>query len=357
MTRRTVKLDSPTFRFILLATCVVVIVAGLKAAASILTPVALALFIATVSLPVLTWLRKRKFPNFASILIVVILNLGVLALFGWIVSQSVADIRAALPRYTERFIALEQATLRTAEQYRIPLPRLADSTIVETQRIMNVAGAALKGIAGTMSTFALILLIAVFIWAEAAGFRQKVALAFKAQNQESTSWLERLSRIRKQIQHYIEIKTLISLATGLAVGVGLWAIGVDFPVFWGFVAFILNFVPNVGSIIAAIPGVLLALVQLGFGGAILTTAVYVGVNFVFGNLVEPQLMGNRLGLSPLAILLSLIFWGWVWGAVGMLLSTPLTMLLKIVLENTEDLRWIAVLLGPSPEKSDDTFTM
>lgn len=350
MSNYTIKLDSPASRSIILAACLVIVVMGLRAAASILTSIALALFIATLSIPILSWLRKEKFPDGASILVVIFINLSVLMLFGWIITQSIADIRSAMPRYVERFVALEHEVIHTLEQHGITVPRLADSTVLETQRLMDMAGTALKGIAGTMSNFFLIFLVAVFIWAEAAGFRHKVALAFSAQDREGAAWMERISRVRKQIQRYIEIKTLISLATGVTIALALWMLGIDFPVFWGVVAFMLNYVPSVGSIIAAIPAILLALVQVGPGGALVTTGVYVAVNFLFGNILEPQLMGSRLGLSPLIILLSLIFWGWVWGPVGMLLSTPLTMLLKIVLENTEDLGWVAVLLGPSREE-------
>ncbi len=134
------------------------------------------------------------------------------------------------------------------------------------------------------------------------------------------------------------------------VVVALLIIGVDFPLLWGMLAFLLNYVPTLGSIIAAVPPVLLAIVQLGPGHALATALVFVGVNVVLGNFVEPHFMGRRLGLSTLVVFLSLVFWGWVWGPVGMLLSVPLTMIVKIMLENTEDLRWVAVLLGAGAKK-------
>ncbi len=126
-------------------------------------------------------------------------------------------------------------------------------------------------------------------------------------------------------------------------------IGVDFPLLWGMLAFLLNYIPTFGSILAAIPPVLLAMVQLGPGHAIAALAVFVMLNVLLGNFVEPYFMGRRLGLSTLVVFLSLVFWGWVWGPVGMLLSVPLTMIVKIMLENTEDLSWIAVLLGAGPK--------
>ena len=138
--------------------------------------------------------------------------------------------------------------------------------------------------------------------------------------------------------------------TGTVVGVAMAIVGIDFPVLWGVLAFLLNYVPNLGSILAAIPPVLLALVQFGVGRAIAVVAVFAAVNVLLGNLLEPRLMGRRLGLSTLVVFLSLIFWGWVWGPVGMLLSVPLTMIVKIMLENTPDLRWVAVLLGDRPPR-------
>jgi predicted PurR-regulated permease PerM len=142
------------------------------------------------------------------------------------------------------------------------------------------------------------------------------------------------------------IKTLISLATGVLIGIWLAILGVDFPILWGFLAFLLNYVPNVGSTIAAIPAVLLALIQLGIGSAVMATAGYMAVNFILDNVIETRLMGRRLGLSTLVVFLSLIFWGSLLGPIGMLLCIPLTMTLKFACENNKGTQWIAVLLGP-----------
>jgi predicted PurR-regulated permease PerM len=128
---------------------------------------------------------------------------------------------------------------------------------------------------------------------------------------------------------------------------GLCAVvGVDFPVLWGVLAFFLNYVPNIGSIVAAIPPTLLALLGLGGGASFAILTGYVVINNVLGNIVEPRVMGQGLGLSPFAVLLSLVFWGWVLGPIGMLLSIPLTMAVKIAMESGDQTRWIAVLLGP-----------
>jgi predicted PurR-regulated permease PerM len=142
----------------------------------------------------------------------------------------------------------------------------------------------------------------------------------------------------------LAIKTVASLGAGIVVAIWVWALGIDFPVIWGLLAFLLNFIPNLGSIIAAVPPVLLGYIQFGIGRALLVAAGFGLVNLVFGNVVEPKLMGRKLGLSTLVVFLSLIFWGWVWGPAGMLLSVPITMVVKIALESNPSTRWISILL-------------
>ena len=146
------------------------------------------------------------------------------------------------------------------------------------------------------------------------------------------------------------LKTIVSLATGVLVTLILVLIGVDYPILWGMLAFAFNFIPNIGSIIAAVPAVLLALIQLGPKGALTTAACYFVINILIGSVIEPRFMGKGLGLSTLVVLLSLLFWGWVLGPVGMLLSVVLTILLKIMLDSSEKTRSLALLLGPNPKE-------
>jgi len=141
------------------------------------------------------------------------------------------------------------------------------------------------------------------------------------------------------------IKTLISAAEALAIWLWLLILGVDYPLLWGTLVFLLNYVPNIGSLIAALPVVLLALVQLGVGSALLTVLGFVIVNIILGNLIEPKVMGKGLSLSTLVVFLSMVFWGWVLGPIGMILSVPMTSLVKIALESYKDTRGVAIMLG------------
>ncbi len=157
--------------------------------------------------------------------------------------------------------------------------------------------------------------------------------------------MEYLGSIAQSIRHYMGIKTLIGLMTGVLIWTWLTLVGVDYAVLWALIAFLFNYIPNIGSIIAGVPAVLFSLVQLGLGSALWTTGGYVAINMLIGNVVEPKIMGKGMGLSTLVVFLSLIVWGFVLGTVGMFLSVPLTMTLKIILQQNPRTRWIAILLG------------
>ena len=179
---------------------------------------------------------------------------------------------------------------------------------------------------------------------EASGFPVKLRQAL---NNPDDS-LEHFQKITENIKHYLALKTLLSLATGCCVTVMLLMIGVDYAILWGIIAFLLNYIPNIGSIIASVPAVLLAFVQFGPGKAAAVAVGYLAINMLFGPILEPKIMGRGLGLSTLVVFMSLVFWGWVLGPVGMLLSVVLTMIVKIAMESRDDTRWLGILLG-SPE--------
>ncbi len=141
------------------------------------------------------------------------------------------------------------------------------------------------------------------------------------------------------------IKTVVSMATGLSAILVTWWIGLDFPLLWGMLAFLFNYIPAIGSIIAAVPAILMALVQLGIGEAGSTAIGFLAINMLFGNFIEPRLMGYGVGISPLIVFTGLVLWGWIFGPVGMLLSVPLTMTVKMALEADERTRWLAILIG------------
>ena len=200
-----------------------------------------------------------------------------------------------------------------------------------------------------LSNGVLIGLTAVFILAETNSFPEKLDLI----RGKSASRDQSLENFLAKTNQYFAIKTSTSFLTGIIVGLGLWLIGVDFPILWALLAIFLNFIPNIGSIIAAIPPIVLALIQLGPVYAVITLGLFILTNTFVGNFIEPKYLGRGLGLSALVVFISLIIWGWLLGPVGMFLSVPLTVAAKIALENNEATKWIAIILGPTVENCDE----
>jgi AI-2 transport protein TqsA len=323
----------------------VIVIAGLRAAAPIVLPFLFSLFLAILTLPLAEWLQSRRLPPVPAILGAVIVNLLVLAGILTLVAGSFRDFTLAAPRYQARLGEMATAMLAWLRARGVDTTQWVPTDVINPGIVLDLVTTLIANVAALLQNLVLVFLTMIFLLFEATGLPTKLHRALGG----TTRTLEWVARVREEVQRYLGIKTLVSLATGLVIGVALAILGVDFPILWGLVAFILNYVPNLGSILAAIPAVLLTLVQHGLGRAVAVTVVYLVVNIVLGNIVEPALMGRRLRLSTLVVFISLVFWGWVWGPVGMLLSVPLTMVVKITLENTVDGRWIAVLLEPPPD--------
>jgi AI-2 transport protein TqsA len=330
-------------RFLLSAAGFVVLVAGMRAAAPILVPLVLAVFITVINYPLLQWLRRMRVPTPAAVLFVVLATFSFLGLVVLVGSASLSDIRSVLPVYLDRLRELELGLMAWLEARGVPAETdsFYSTMFSEPERLMDLLSGFVLRAAGFLSSAAIVILFTVFMLSEATGFPRKLRGAIGRGDAD----LSRFGGAVRDIQRYLAIKTAIGLATGTLIAIWLWIIGVDFPVLWGMLAFLLNFVPNVGSLIAAIPAILFAMLQLGPWSGALAAAGYLTVNVGLGNLVEPHLMGRRFGLSTLVVVISLVFWGWLWGPVGMLLSVPLTVVLRIALEYTDDFRWLAVLLS------------
>ena len=332
--------SSPGFRALLSVAAVVVVVAGLKAAAVFFLPFFLALFLTILSLPFFTRLLARRVPAGLAIAATMLIVVVVLAVVGGVITASVADLTAKLPEYQERLRAAAVAAVDWLEAHRVAVPRQITTEALDLGAVVNFVGNAFRGVATALSAFLLVLLMMVFMLWEAVILPGKLQVAARWGPLE----LERWQPIVVRVQRYLILKTAISLATGLAAGLLCWAVGLDFALFWGFLAFLLNYIPNIGSVIAALPPAALALIQLSVPRALAIAAGYLVVNVVFGNLLEPAVMGRGLRMSPLTIFLALVFWGWLWGPLGMILSVPLTVSIKILMESTESLRWVAALL-------------
>ncbi len=327
-------------RSLFVGAAAVIVLAGLKAAQSLVIPFLLALFLAIICSPAVSWLTRRRVPAGLAVLVVVIVLMALLTGFGAVVGTSVNDFAAFVSQYQGSFDGLVSSFTVWLAAYDIDTESLDILQVVQPGRLMNLLGGVLKNLAAVLSNLFLIVLTMIFILLEAASFPTKMRLVVGNRHFN----MDNLGQIVTQVQHYLGIKTATSLVTGLLIGFWTAVIGLEFAVVWGLIAFLLNYIPNIGSIVAAIPAVLLGLIQGGIGYALLVAVGFVVVNLVIGNFVDPYLMGRTLGLSTLVVFMSLVFWGWMWGSIGMLLSVPLTMIIKILLDNTDDLQWVAVLL-------------
>ena len=342
---------SQASRIMITSAAVVIIIAGLKEAASFIVPFLMSVFIAVISFPLMWNLQQRGLPKglaLMAVVLVVVLAGGMLA---WLIGTSLTDFSRMLPEY-QRKIAEEWAfVLQWLNGHGVSVSATLKDMIDPTAAV-GLVSSILKGFGNVLTNSFLILLTVTFILLEAAGLVQKLPVIngelVSSENGEERSASFTHVFVNK-LRDYMSMKTIISMLTGVIIGVALWLIGVDYPVLWGVLAFMLNFVPNIGSIIAAVPAVLLTIVQLGIGPAFLVAAVYVAVNILIGSILEPRFMGKGLGLSTLVVFVSLIFWGWVLGPVGMLLSVPLTITVKLALDSSSETEWLGHLLGPIDE--------
>ena len=385
------------FRVLLSLACVVLIVTGLKMASSLFIPVMMGLFIALLSMPILNWLDRHGLPRPLAVLMTVLIDLLILGGIVFLTSGVVGDFNEKSGDYTERL-------RRQAEEFSVTM----DEQLVRLEQFWRTAGGAgdlvkaddVKGpeasgaerggggeegmlgafrptmtfrelfnlywdsgrVMETLGGFNVVnrftslasqtffaLIVMIFVLAESGSYAQKMLEVLRVRGPDLT----RFRSITQDIQKYLGIKTAASAATGLLATLTCVIFKIDFPLLWGLLAFLFNYVPAIGSILAGIPPVLLGLILHGFWPALGVMACYLIINVTIGNFLEPMLLGERFGISTVIVILSVLFWGFVWGPVGMLLAVPLTMLVKVMLDNSSDLRWISALMGKNTSDGGD----
>lgn len=331
---------SSASRALIVAAAVIVIIAGMKQSAPLIVPFLLAAFIAVISFPLMCKLQLVGLPKGLSLTLVVSLVLLIGVGLTLLIGSSLTDFSRMLPVYQQKITAEWAHVLLWLDSRGISVTDTLKD-VINPAAAVGLVSSILKGFGSVMTNSFLILLTVIFILVEAAGLTQKFLPSGDTAANQSFSQV-----FVEKVRNYMSMKTIISMITGLFIGISLSLIGVDYPVLWGVLAFVLNFVPNIGSIIAAVPAVLLTIVQLGFSPALLVAAIYVAVNVVVGSVIEPKYMGKGLGLSTLVVFVSLVFWGWVLGPVGMLLSVPLTITVKLALDSKPETLWLGHLLGP-----------
>lgn len=346
------EIKSPAAKTLLVLACFIIVLAGIKAASAIMVPFFLSVFIAIACGPLIMWFSRKGIPKWASVSLVILIILVIGFMLAGLVGQSMSEFRSNMPVYKEQLTTQFTWIADQLARFNIQLNRELIEQHLNPGMAMSIATNFLSGMGGVLSNLALILLTVIFMLFESESFPRRIHIALA----DPSMQFAHIDRFIQSVNSYLAIKTLVSLFTGLIIGVFLWILGIDHFLLWAVLAFLLNYIPNIGSFIAAVPAVLMALIEQGMGVAGLTALGFVVVNTVMGNVVEPRFMGRGLGLSTLVVFLSLIFWGWLLGSVGMLLSVPLTMVVKIALESREESKWLAVLLSSAGSEPEPTQT-
>ncbi len=338
-------------------TCIVIfpiaLVFILESLSFILIPFLIALlFCYAIGLP-MDYLQQHHVPPVIRILLTVFFLVGICYILERLIQQNLASLMESWPDFEEKFWVYTSIVLDKLE---IPQEKARETLRAFFSNLgkdeLKPIGVLMQYLSGSFFSFLgnafWVILFVVFILSERGAVARKIVKGFgpeKAINILDTMW-----KINKSVQQYLGLKTLISLLTGILVWILLALLQVPLPFLWGLLAFLLNFIPNIGSVIAGIPPVLVTLFDSGsIVKTLAVTIVFVVVQTVVGNIVEPKVLGRGLDLSPLVVLLSLLFWGWLWGIPGMLLSVPMTAALKIGLEQFDNTKPIAILLGDTPE--------
>jgi len=323
-----------------------IIIGGIKATTQIFLPILLALFISLMLLQPIHWLERKKIPHPISIILVLLSFAFFIFLLGDILGNSINKFSKSLPEYKEKLMNYVDRNENTFDLFGIDV---SENHLfnAEPGKLSKFLFAGLDQIKQIVGKVFFIFLLSLFLLFELDSFPVKFSAIFSRKGNMKAKI--NLNRITIKLRSYLGIKSLTSLATGAFIYLFLMLFGVKYAILWAVIAFLLNYIPNIGSLIAAVPAVLFAGIQLGPQYILWTGLMYLAVNFIIGSLIEPKLLGKGMGLSTAVIFISLIFWGWLFGPVGMFLSVPLTMVLKVMLEGNESSKYFAILIGTKEE--------
>ncbi|MCY4144553.1 MAG: AI-2E family transporter [Gammaproteobacteria bacterium] len=329
---------------------IVIVLAGLKAAQTLLVPVLLAVFIAIIASTPIGWLTRRRVPNWLAVSMVLVVLILVVTGLGMVIVQTVNEFTNQEADYRSELAKRANQVYEGLQSIGLPVSEETWKEVISPGSALEFTTNTLNAVGNLIQRSFLVFLIVIFILAEATEWPKKLK-TFLSDRELEIEWLNQFSTT---LNRYIAIKTTTSLLTGTLVTIFLTVLGVDFAILWGLLAFLLNYIPNIGSFIAAIPAVLVTLVQFEFeiARALIVVIGYVVINVGIGAGIEPRFLGRTLGLSTLVVFLSLIFWGWMFGPVGMLLSVPLTMTAKIAFGTSKSTEWIAHLLEPGVPRNN-----
>ncbi|MGE5315395.1 MAG: AI-2E family transporter [Acidobacteriota bacterium] len=338
------RISRRLFDSILLTAAFVIIVAGIHLAQSALVPILLSIFIAVLAAAPLRWLKKKHIPSGISVVLVALAVVLVISLFLFLIALSVRSITDALPEYQHRFQGQMAQVKTMLEHQGIQGTDKLFQNLITPEAAAGFAVGFLSSVAAAFSSIVLILLTVIFILLEASSFPVKLRAAIG----DPLAAFPKFAIFANDIKRVVVIQTVISLSTGILMGIWLTILGVDFTIMLGLLTFLFNFIPNIGSIIAAVPAILVTFIQFGIGRALLAALGFIAVGTLVGNVLQPRLMGQKLGLSSLVVFLSVLFWGSLLGPIGMMLCVPFTLAVKFALESSPRTKWMALLLERVP---------
>ena len=324
----------------------VVIIAGVKMASQVVVILFLAIFISSIFSTLLKVLQKKHIPRLFSYFIILLIVSGIGVMLAYVINISLNDFLTNLPTYEEKLKNTILNLLHFAQDSGIQIDKAKIMGALNFNSFFGFTTNIIGSIGTFLSKFLLVVIGVAFILAESKSFQTKLRVIFR----NNAKKLEHFNLFSFNIQKYFVVKSFTSFLTGFIITLVLTLFGVDYPVLWGVIAMLFNFVPVVGSIIASIPAVLLTFMNLDINTTIWVIVLYVIINISISNILEPKLMGKELGLSPLVIFFSLIFWGYILGIVGMFLAVPITMTLKIAFDSNTSTHWLGILMSDLSRK-------
>lgn len=334
----------PLLNIMLMLASFVVVVFGMREAAEIVTPILIAFILAILFAPVQQWLLTRGVPAWLALIIVLLIVLLVVSVLISVTVVSVTRVIDRLPAYQASLQRQIDGLLALTADLPFEVADLLSAELLDVSRFLGVAGNVLGAVVDTFSNWFVIILLVAFMLADFALLPQKLEVMFQDQER-----IDAVTELMSSIRRYLSITTSTGLLTGVANALLLIVMGVDFPILWGVLGFLMNYIPNVGIFISIIPPATVAFLEFGWQAALIVVIGFQVTNIIVENIIKPRVMGEELNISPLFIFLSLVLWSFVLGPIGTILAVPLTLIAtKLVLETSDEVRWLAVLMTARP---------
>lgn len=335
------QLSDKTTKTIMAVIATILVIAALKATKSISIPFAFAFFIAILVYP-LQQKIEQKLPRWLSLISVLLLLCAIVGLAVSALSLSAEIIEPKLPEYLDRLQSVAQTIQDWVRSRGLPIPQPNQSNGASSQLTQEAIGG-IRSILSIISLTVLTISLLVLLLLEIPQYRHKVQRAFSSKTSDRI--IEAVSNTSDKLRRYLWVMTLTSMLTGVLTIAWCFIVGIDLALVWGIIAFVLNYIPTLGSIVAVIPPTLIALLFNGVGRAVVTLIGLATIQVIMGNFVDPRVQGKTLQLSPFVALFSIAFWGWVWGIPGAILGVPMTISIVLFCQEFKVSQGIAILLS------------